>query len=141
MQRWQHKHSGSGFTFICALEWGWEGQAASSLQPPPSVLPPASGLACPRPPPRAEQLQLGVNEPESWVAVSFLFPWHLAGVTPEWTVPHVQAGVRVRLCPQEAPAAGTLPLGQGMSATRAVKGAGLMEQMGGLCQPLARTIA
>lgn len=129
---------GSGFTFICALEWGWEGSGClPAFGPLPQCSPPPLAWPAPRPPPRAEQLQLGVNEPESWVAVSFCSPgtWQ---VTPEWTVPHISGRCQGASLPAgRAPAAGTLPLGQGMSATRAVKGAGLMEQMGGLRQPLA----
>lgn len=113
------------------------GQAASQPSAPSLSAPPPLAWPTPHPPPRAEQLQLGVNEPESWVAVNFCSPgtWQ---VTPEWTVPHISGrGQGASLPAGRAPAAGTLPLGQGTSATRAVKGAGLMEQMGGLRQPLA----
>lgn len=119
---------GSGFTFICALEWGWEG---SGLLPVP-----APSLSAPPVPPRAEQLQLGVNESELGGSV-FLFTWHLAGDSRVDRCPDFRLVSEGASLPAgRAPTARTLPLGQGTSATRSVQGAGLMKQMGGLHQPL-----
>lgn len=95
---------GSGFTFFFTfIRFHFYSQCSGmglggvrlppGLRPPPSVLPPP--LACPTP-----HLQLGVNEPESWMAASFCSPgtWQ---VTPEWTVPQTSGRcLRVRLCLQ-----------------------------------------
>ena len=99
------------------------GQASSRPRPPPSVLP-------------ATPCGVGVNESELRGGV-FLFTWHLAGDSRVDRSPDFRLVSEGASLPAgRAPTARTLPLGQGTSATCAVQGAGLMEQMGGLHQPL-----
>lgn len=125
---------GSGFHFYLCSGMGLGGiRLPPSLGPLPQCSPP---LAWPAPPPTScGATTVGVNEPESWVAVSFCSPgtWQ---VTPSGRSPYFRP-VSGCVSARRSASCGTLPLGQGMSATRAVKGAGLMEQMGGLRQPLA----
>lgn len=101
------------------------GQASSWSRPPPSVLPPTP-------------CGVGVNESELRGGV-FLFTWHLAGDSRVDCSPDFRPVSEGASLPAgRAPTARTLPLGQGTSATCAVQGAGLMEQMGGLRQPFHR---
>lgn len=116
--RWQQKHSRLRFHFyLCS------GMGLGGVRPPPSVLPP---------PP------CGVGAHESELRGSlFLFTWHLAGDSRVDRSPDFRPVSEGAFLPAgRAPTARTLPLGQGTSATRAVQGAGLMEQMGGLRQSL-----